>query len=257
MICKSSSYFRRRCTSGSRDIIDLDEDDPVVFDLFLKWLRNPDPPITYNPDGQSQEPWLSNSAAAWILGKKLRTTEGFKKYALSQFIQNCALAAFGPWDTIEREAPPGSPLRRFSDHWVAWNCRLSGSGANEFTGLHAALRAPLVPENTRDPRIYDIEHWYSSCGDGMHPGCIHDPITRQENIDEANRPPPEPLVEWGRSFELQRTGLPPASDHVSPNINISHALNTPAAPASPSYPTRPTASRISVDDKLWFSLADK
>jgi len=109
---------------------------------------------------------------------------------------------------IEREAPPKSPLRRFSDHWVAWNCRLAGPGVNEFTGLLAARRAPFVPEKARDPRIYDIEHWYSSCGDDMHPGCTHDPITRQEKIDEANRPPPAVPVEWGCSFEAQRTGFP-------------------------------------------------
>ena len=249
-ICKFSGYCQRRCTSGWQDEIDLEQDDPVVFDLFFQWTQCPVPPISYDPDGESKEPWLSNSAAAWILAKKLQTMEQFKKYALAQFIQGCALLVFGPWELIEREAPPKSPLRRFSDHWIAWNSRLSGPGPNEFSGLHAAHRAGLVPKMARDPRIYDIEHWYSGCGDDMSPGCAHDPITRQEKIDEANRPPLAPLAEWGHSFEAQRTGLPLAPGDAIANLFRTGNVRTTSNPSPPMI-------NVAVTSTKTYSLAQE
>lgn len=170
--------------------------------MFLEWIKSPESPISYKPDQHSEEPWLSNAAAAWVLAKKLHAAE-FEEYALSQFIQNCALAAFGPWGYIETMAPPGSSIRRFSDHWVGWNCHLAGSGRNEFSDLEGKWRAALVTEKTRDPRIYDIEHWYSICGNDINPSCSHDPIARQANLQQNNQRR-EPPREWGRSFEIQR-----------------------------------------------------
>jgi hypothetical protein len=224
LLCENSGYFKKLCSTDSKERIDFEDDDPVVFGLFLKWVRSPAAAITYNPEGQLQEPWLSHSAEAWLLGKKLRATASFQRYALSQFIQTCAVLPFGPWEKVEKEAPSRSPLRRFSDHWVAWNSRLFGPGTNEFSHLHAARRAHSVPEMARDPRIYDIEHWYSRCGDDFKPGCKHDPIARQEKIDEANRPPPAPLARWGASFEAARTGLPLAARDV--NVNANARTNT-------------------------------
>lgn len=207
LICDSSVYIAKACSSNPNSPINLADDDPVAFDLFTQWVRTPQNPITYNPEQYSEEPWLSNAAAAWVLAAKLRAVDHFQKYALSQFIQNCALAAFGPWEYIEREAAPRSPLRRFSDHWVAWNSHLAGAGVNEFSGIQAAQRARLVTKGTRDPRIYDIEHWYSSCGDKFEPGCTHDPISRREQLQQI-KPAAEPQRDWGRSFEAQREGRP-------------------------------------------------
>lgn len=223
-ICKFSGYFAEECLSKSIDRIDLAEDDPAAFDLFFQWVRRPERPIPYSPGQYSEEPWLSKALAAWLLARKL-SAEDFERYALSQFIQNCALAVVGPWKDIEREAPQPSPIRRFSDHWVALNSHLAGSRRNEFSGLQAAWRAYLVRDDTRDPRIYDIEHWYLSCGDDLNPSCSHDPDARQAKLNEANRREEAPR-EWGRSFEEQREGRtgqssssylsPPTSSYVPP-----------------------------------------
>lgn len=174
--------------------------EPLIFEIFLQWISNPAPRIAYDPDGLPQEPWLSNAATAWLLGRKLECSDDFDKYALSQFIQNCAFMLFGPWELIEKQATKGS-LCRFSDHWVAWNYQFAGPEPNEYSGLRAT-RVPTKPIS--DPRIYDIEHWYSECGKYMRPKCLHDPITRMEKSEEANRPKPFPPAHWGHYTEFKR-----------------------------------------------------
>jgi hypothetical protein len=194
--------------------------------MFLEWIKNPESPISYSPDGYSEEPWLSNAAAAWVLAKKLHAVE-FEEYALSQFIQNCALPAFGPWKYIETMAPPGSSICRFSDHWVAWNYHLAGSGRNEFSDLKGKSRAVQVTEKTRDPRIYDIDHWYLTCGNDINPSCSHDPIARQEKLQQDNHRP-DPPPEWGSSFELQR-------EEPQHRRNSSSSLQIPYIPPVPPF----------------------
>jgi hypothetical protein len=203
-ICCASKYFEELLSSSTSRQIDLADEDPLVFDLFLQWARSPQVPICFSPGQYSKEPWISNAVSAWFLARKLGAA-GFEDYALSQFIQNCALAAFGPWEYIENKAPSGSPLRRFSDQWVAWNAYLSGPGINEFTGLGAAAWGIwFVSDRMRDPRFYDIEHWHETCGSHFNPNCFHDPVIRQQRREEENRRRrPQPL-EWGRSFEEQR-----------------------------------------------------
>ena len=250
LICNSSEYFADVCSSNSSDGIDLAEDDPVVFDLFFQWVRRPESPIPYIPDRYSEEPWRSSAAAAWVLARKLQAAD-FQKYALSQFIQNCASAAFRPWEYIEGEAPLRSPIRRFSDHWVAWNFHPAGPGTNEFSGLQAARQARLVTEKTRDPRTYDIEHWYSSCGDDMEPSCSHDIIAQQANLQQTNHGE-EPQLEWGHSLETQReehsdrsrsrssSGSSPPTPYVSPIRRISpQQIFLPARTPSISQPAPP------------------
>lgn len=203
LLCSASEYCRRRFAPESKykeEAIKLNGFKPLIFEIFLQWISNPAPGIAYDPDGLPQEPWLSNAAPTWLLGKKLQCSDDFDRYALSQFIQNCAFMAFGPWELIEKEATEGS-LCRFSDHWVAWNHRLAGPEPNEYSGLRAARTALTAP--VRDPRTYDIEHWYSECGKSMRPRCLHDPITRLEKSEEAKRPKPIPPAEWGRSTELR------------------------------------------------------
>jgi hypothetical protein len=203
LLCGASDYCRRRFAPESRykyEPIILNDFEPLIFELFLQWISNPAPGIIYDPDGLPQEPWLSNAATTWFLGKRLQCSDDFDRYALSQFIQNCAFMAFGPWEMIEKETTKGS-LSRFSDHWVAWNYRLAGPGLNEYSGLRATRILPTVP--LRDPRTFDIEHWYSDCWSYMRPGCLHDPITRLEKSEEAKRPKPFPPAHWGSFAELQ------------------------------------------------------
>lgn len=194
----------------------------MVFDLFFRWADQ-------DTDCYSQhleEPWLSNAAAAWVLGRKFRVA-CFEEQALEAFIHNCALLAFGLWEYIERKTPPGSSIRRFSDHWVAWNAHMSGPRPNEFSGLQAVRQTRLVTEKTRGPRIYDVEHWYSSCGDYLNPGCYHDPNARKAQLHQRDQIV-VPQCEWGRSFEAQRRGLLSGESSSSPPLTLPH--QSPAQP---------------------------
>ena len=182
-------------------MISLPHVKPAIFRLFLKWVRSRPKPIVYLPGRYSEEPWASNALAAWFLAWQLDAIE-FEKYCLSQFIQNCAVLIFGPWKEIEANAPPGSSLRQFSDHWVAWNSYLAGDGRNEYSGLSAAKNAVnRVASHSRDPRLFDQDHWFLKCGSNINPTCLHDPIVRircREFMELDNKPPP---AEWGAADE--------------------------------------------------------
>lgn len=49
---------------------------------------------------------------------------------------------------------------------------MSDPRPNKVSILRAAQRGTLVIEKTRDARIYDVKHWYSSCGDDVNPGLL-------------------------------------------------------------------------------------
>ena len=175
---------------------------PLAFRLFLDFCQKPVDPVTYRPLQYSPEPWSSAAAVAWVLAVELRARR-FEKYALSHFIQNCAIAVQGPWAYVESRTDEDSSLRRFSDHWVAWNVWLSNGNADEYNDLQAVALATLVKPSTRDPRIYDIDHWYQLCGANVNATCEHDPMQRQrqrERQARAERPPPD---QWGRKEELK------------------------------------------------------
>ena len=184
--------------------VDLPNEDPTAAGMFVEWTKRSKPPITYEPGQYSDEPWISNAAAAWLLGHRLEAAM-FQEYALSEFIQNCALAIRGPWRLIEEKAPAQSPLLRFSDHWVAWNSSLSGPGLNEYTGTNAARRADQVKPSTRDPRTLDLKHWYMDCGNDINAKCAHDPIFRanQQEQESLRKRTPPPV--WGARYEEKRT----------------------------------------------------
>ncbi|KAF2233613.1 hypothetical protein EV356DRAFT_533616 [Viridothelium virens] len=169
--------------------------------MFIDWAKRPKDSVFYVPGRYSQEPWLSNAASAWILGQQLQAP-AFQRYALSQFVQNCAIVTIGPWAEIEEKAPSQSPLRRFSDHWVAWNSWLCGPGINEYTGLKAAKpRLWSKASAASDPRTLDLDHWYERCGALISRQCSHDPIVRQQEEEYKrlhNRSPP---LEWGEEWE--------------------------------------------------------
>ncbi|KAF2973065.1 hypothetical protein GQX73_g611 [Xylaria multiplex] len=180
-----------------------DESKLYNFTLYEEWIKKKPSPIRFEAGRYSQEPWLSESLEAWVLARKLQVPD-FEKYALSEFIQNCSLASFGPWDYIERAIPQGSPLRRFSDYWVAWNYFWVRGSASEFSGLDASRLVGRARDSTVDPRTYDIIHWYERCGDTIGSCCSHNPMTRREEEFERQRPVREEEPEWGQSWEINR-----------------------------------------------------
>lgn len=188
--CRCSGYFASR---RDRSIIELPESDPEEFEIFLEWVSEATASSVFTACGRARafsttkppdEPWISNGADICLLAMLLKAAD-FEKYALAMFISSCALAPFGPWSKIERRALAKTPLRRFSNHWVAWNFHLSGCRRNEYTHLQAAALASQVSDKTRDPRVYDLAHWFSTCGDSIEPGCSHDAISRQEKLNAA------------------------------------------------------------------------
>lgn len=180
---------------------ELPDHSPQVFRLFLEFCQKPHDPITYRPGQYSPEPWLSASAAAWVLAVHLRARR-FEKYALSQLIQNCAVALEGPWEYVEQHTIEGSALRRFSNHWIAWNAWLSNCDTHEYRDLRAASLARYVTPNTQDPRKIALDHWYSFCGDDMNTTCEHDPISRQQQREKQSRTERPPPDNWGYSDEM-------------------------------------------------------
>lgn len=200
---RASPRFRDelRGTEGS-EYLCLHDHPPLVFQLFLDFCQRPIEPIKYRPGHYSVEPWVSSSAAAWILSVELRARR-FEKYALSQFIQNCAIIAKGPWADIEDRAPEGSSLCKFSKHWIAWNTSLSHSWTHEYLGLEAAELAKFVTSETRDPRIFDIDHWFRECGDDFNALCEHNPLHREQQREAQARESKPPPVEWGADEELK------------------------------------------------------
>jgi hypothetical protein len=180
--------------------------DPTVLGLFTQWLSNPQLPRVYSPTEYSDKIWTDHAVHAWYLAQEL-SAGVFEKYALSHFIQNCALAAFGPWKLIEERGPEDGSLSKFSRHWVAWNYHLAGSGACEYDGLNATKLAHLVTGETRDPRIYDLEHWYENCGDYVNSLCLHDPIYREQLALEAKTKKQTKPKEWGAESERRAQNL--------------------------------------------------
>lgn len=205
----ASAYFRRYFPrSQTPKLLDLPDEDPLVFEIFIKWSKYPKKVTKYVPGQYSKdETWISQAASAWLLAYRLGAPR-FEMYALSQFIQNCAIMMTGPWSWIEDNVPSSSALGRFSTHWVAWNAYFCGSGPSEYTGLIATKYVPQVKPSTRDPRIFDLDHWSSDCGADINAECEHDPITRekqQRDKERREKPPPE---EWGAEIEARAFGEP-------------------------------------------------
>ncbi|CAM1510551.1 Fc.00g008860.m01.CDS01 [Cosmosporella sp. VM-42] len=234
--CAASKHLAQLVTRrDSDDPIRLCKEDPDLFELFCNWLKNRNSQPTVNVDASSHllEPWLSKTAEAWVLAIRLEAPT-FAEFCLDKFTQNCALAPFGPWNFIEENARQNSPLRRFSNHWVAWNVSLLAAESHEFVGLHAAAYASKVDEYTGDPRQYDRKHWYSVCGNLISPRCDHNPKVREEKA-RLVQAPTIPAQEYGQSFELQRGLAPsPSSRPLSRHLQHSHGPTSLPIYASPS-----------------------
>ncbi|KAJ9656415.1 hypothetical protein H2198_004993 [Neophaeococcomyces mojaviensis] len=231
ILCQASHYFDDKCKASQDTTIHLDQDDPNAFDMFAQWLSRQDCPVPYKALSYSEEPWRSNSASACFLGKKLRATS-FEKFALSQFIQNCVLSDVSTWKHIEEKTSAHIPLRRFSDYWVAWNFHFAAGGPSEFTGLQATRMVDSIMDSTKDPRIYDLDHWYSDCAYDFNPGCSHDSEKRAvSQRNEALLAAKLAKAKWpevGLSWESQRKRKPRAR-----RSSDASSLSLQANPPSP------------------------
>lgn len=208
-----------------------DEVEQLVIELFFAWDTQRDSPIPFTPLQYSDEPWRSHAAQAWIMGNKIET-EDFEKYALSQFILNCGLADMDIFERIERSVPETASLRRFSNHWVAWNHSLA-AGESEFGHLEAAKLSNVATPNTRDPRIYDLDHWYLSCGDDINAKCDHDPAVKQAALDASKQKDTPKPQEWGREWELKQNsskGNPTRSTPSKPRTTTKRARGPKKTP---------------------------
>jgi hypothetical protein len=241
VLCGVSGFFAG--LSAIESNVYFPDEDPILFSLFVEWIIDRDTTTLYDStQNRPSEPWKSYAASAWVLGMKLQTSE-FQKFALEKFVETCALAPYGPWAYVESHAPSKSPLRRFADHWVAWNYSLAGNKINEFSGLKAAKKAHLVTNETRDPRTFDIDHWYMSCSTLLDPNCEHDPIARLRKIDKsrARAALAVKLPETGRLLEITRQG-----GHHQPttpeSVNAAHIRNPQRSYSSPAR-TLPTTIR--------------
>lgn len=170
------------------------------------WLRERH--LAPGPEAPSYqiEPWLSNTAKAWVLSRKLEAPE-YEEFCLRMFINNCALAPLGPWQYVQDKTPPDSPIRRFSNHYIAWKVSILRGRPSEFDGLEAAALAAQASGDIKDPRQYDCVHWYSPCGDQVDAACEHNPKSMKEK--KRQRPstpivPPAsvPTAERGISLEV-------------------------------------------------------
>jgi hypothetical protein len=198
-----SAYFQQYLPrSSSPEEIELPYEDPSAFEIFIQWCKKPTQPIKYQPGQYTEEPWTSQAVAAWMLGHSFGA-QRYEIYALSQFIQNCAIMLHGPWKYIEDNIPSKSALSRFSNHWVAWNAHYSSSGTNEYSNLLAARHSSKVKPSTRDPRILDLHHWYSDCGDDINAQCEHDPVLKQQERQTALRRDRPASSDWGAEIEAR------------------------------------------------------
>jgi hypothetical protein len=250
----SATTFSNDIT-GSRVVFppDLIEDDPMVFDMFVDWLDQQEDPRPYIPLQYSPEPWRSHAATAWVFGQRIRAAQ-FERYALSQFITNCATVNLTVWKYIEMRAEDKSSLRRFSNHWIAWNHHLVPAGQGEYKDLSAAKLVSSVSDDTIDPRIFDLDHWYSVCGDDINSTCIHDPVVRENLLQKvlsiAHKQQPD---EWGRDWETKNEARRKESidsSHSSPNPKVSGTkiMQVPSA-----VPPRPRRIPTSASPKAYVS----
>ncbi|KAJ4123226.1 hypothetical protein NW768_009756 [Fusarium equiseti] len=183
-ITSASRYLARILAKKRARTVVIRNTRREALELFCRWAQDPKAFDDPSEDVCMQEPWLSNTAAAWILGQGIEAKE-FQSSCLKVFIKNCALAPFGPWKEIEERAKDKSPLVRFSNHWVAWIFSTVQSVPQEFEGLKAVARAKKLTRYIEDPRVFDQDHWYSTCGDHISPHCAHHPKAKEKRADEV------------------------------------------------------------------------
>jgi hypothetical protein len=73
----------------------------------------------------------------------------------------------------------------------------SGTGLNKYSSLIATKYVPQVRPSTQDPRIFDLDYWYSDCGDDLNAQCKHNPILKEQEKRRKARKKKDHAAEWG------------------------------------------------------------
>lgn len=262
-----SAYFRdvlsNNRTSRTRRSVLLGGEEPPVFALFCDWLSKQEAPQgappPYVPNSYSDEPWRSLAAQAWVLGTRLDAAD-FTHYAFCQFVLNCALVDLSTWEFIEAQTDAGSTLRRFSNHWIAWNTSLAQT---EYATLEAASLSDQVSENTRDPRTYHTDHWKLQCSDALNSACDHNVGTKAITTQRPKRRYSEKGRDWElgqqNGFSSSPTPSPPSPRSPPSGRPASSPSRGPPPPArrSPSpAPASPSTERLRVSrHHRWISVS--
>lgn len=256
-----SGYFARLFASNEKKVHYVSGLNSDTFRLFHDWLRDRELPPDPEDDVYQTEPWLSSTVHAWLLSRTLEAPE-FEDFCLRAFIKNCALAPFGPWRFVQDFTPPDSPIRRFSNHWIAWNVGILKREPTELNGLEATALASQVDQYTGNPRLYNLAHWYSPCGAHVNAACEHNPMVMREK----KRPRPSTPIVPAASVNTAERGIllevPPSrrgSQSTRP-LSSRAASSRQTRHSRISYESRPVSpassdSSISPKRRFWLRFA--
>lgn len=128
LLCESSDYFRNALTGPWREaryqIITLDEEDPVVVDVYVDWLVTNRITIPERIGGTSRQ---TNQASAclfvelYVFGDR-RIDRRFRNDTISALVGIAVERRIYPWQMLGRlcgEAPIESRMRRLlSEFWA-------------------------------------------------------------------------------------------------------------------------------------------
>jgi hypothetical protein len=227
-----------------------------VQSLYISWSQTRPSPEPFDPEKPPVREWREHAAEAWVEANKNNLAD-YERYCLAQFIQCSAVYDADQFRYVDENCQPRSPLRRFTKYWVAWNQHLTGSKTTKWAGLPAAWSSIWMLRTSEDPRPFDLQHWYESCGDEFAPRCEHVPSVREASREKAARPAKPEVVVRGRSLEIQARNAAGSQEVVPQPAPVSApppwqapTLTSPPTPTSP--PT--TTSKHSVCSKLFWTV---
>ena len=232
LICEYSEYFSRACNTyagvsfreGSTNVFDLEQDDSFAFQLFVDWLylhtrrKAPTNFDLYHKPNSNSTGWVTAAERAWILGDKLQAVE-FTQYALGKVIQYAELLDIHCMERIYETALPDSALRLFCSEWVSWWVDRNRSRHLWESTRNRELqrdRRRGLRERPRDPRRFEVLHWYSPCGKLGTP-CQHATRSTERRRPNTQRRSAEPR----RDEQRNARGRPTRGALATVVINIS------------------------------------
>lgn len=218
LISHHSVFFRGACLDGSRkepeNIIELADDEPGVFALFVEWLYygayTTAPSSTLQSCTTSDR--ISVNVKCWVLGNKLSSAE-FKSYAMrriyTQHVNGTLSRPIDPRDVrfASENSSKTSNLWQFTVHLAATNIgdrdRAHGS-VDEWDKLleeHSDLRRLFVERLRSTPT-----EWHFMKGEGHY---VQENDTRSMTVD----------IRLIGAKSCQPSSGPPAEETQSPDLS--------------------------------------